>query len=139
MDEARRDIVAGVGEIILEDFLIKAGVVIKEDVRVPMIVTTPPVPPPLSIEMVFSDAGGGFVVENKMGTRNCQFLVAMQQNRLGGYGMEPPQPPSSHMGYVNGDVVAAFTGKRVVVEEGREGQLLTSCRLTKVHSKNSDV
>lgn len=105
----------------MEDFLTKAGVVIEEDVRVPMIATTPL--PPSSMEMVASDAGGGFVVDNMMGTRNYQFLMAMQQNVLGGYSMEPPQLPLPHMGYVNGVVAATIIGRKVAVEKGKEGQL----------------
>ncbi|PHU09110.1 hypothetical protein BC332_20970 [Capsicum chinense] len=119
----------------LEDFLTKAGVVIEEDVRVPMIATTPP--PPSSMEMVASDAGGGFVVDNMMGTRNYQFLVAMQQNVLGGYGMEPPQLPLPHMGYVNRVVAATIIGRKVAVEKGKDGQLWRHCRLTKLHNRNN--
>ncbi|CAN4108046.1 unnamed protein product [Withania somnifera] len=98
VDEVWREIVAGGGnrepEMTLEDFLTKAGAVTEEDVRVPVV--APPPPPP-------STASGGFVVDNMMGTGNCQFPVAMQ-NGPGRYAMEPPP----HMGFGNG--VVAITG-----------------------------
>lgn len=98
VDEVWREIVAGGGnrepEMTLEDFLTKAGAVTEEDVRVPVIAPPPPSTGP--------DAGG-FVVDNMMGTRNCQFPGAMQ-NGPAGYGMEPPP----HMGFGNG--VVAITG-----------------------------
>ncbi|XP_055816208.1 bZIP transcription factor 12-like [Solanum dulcamara] len=102
VDEVWREIVAGGGnrepEMTLEDFLTKAGAVTEEDVRVPVI--APPPPPPPATE---APSSGGFVVDNMMGTGNCQFPVAMQ-NGPGVYGMEP-QP---HMGFGNG--VVAITG-----------------------------
>ncbi|KAM3291144.1 G-box-binding factor 4 isoform X1 [Capsicum chacoense] len=128
VDEVWREIVAAGGgrsrepEMTLEDFLTKAGAVTEEDVRVPVIAPPPPPPPPppsSSTEVLAPAVGGGFVVDNMMGTGNCQFSVAMQQNGPGGYGMEPPPPP--HMGYANG-VVAAISGsgrgkRRSTVEE----------------------
>ncbi|PHT41640.1 hypothetical protein CQW23_20494 [Capsicum baccatum] len=130
VDEVWREIVAAGGggsrepEMTLEDFLTKAGAVTEEDVRVPVIAPHPPPPPPppppsSSTEVLAPAIGGGFVVDNMMGTGNCQFAVAMQQNGPGGYGMEPPPPP--HMGYANG-VVAAISGsgrgkRRSTVEE----------------------
>ncbi|MCD9645593.1 hypothetical protein HAX54_034609 [Datura stramonium] len=84
-------------EMTLEDFLTKAGAVTEEDVRVPGIAPPPPPPPPAT----GVPASGGFVVDNMIGTGNCQFPVAMQ-NGPGGYGMEP------HMGFGNG--VVSITG-----------------------------
>ncbi|TMW99554.1 hypothetical protein EJD97_002375 [Solanum chilense] len=108
VDEVWREIVAGGGggggsrepEMTLEDFLTKAGAVTEEDVRVPVIAPPPPPPPPPATG---APSARGFVVDNMMGTGNCQFPVAMQ-NGPGGYGMEP-QP---HMGFGNG--VVAITG-----------------------------
>lgn len=117
VDEVWREIVAGGGggggsrepEMTLEDFLTKAGAVTEEDVRVPVI--APPPPPPAT----GAPSAGGFVVDNMMGTGNCQFPVAMQ-NGPGGYGMEP-QP---HMGFGNGVVAITGSGRgkrRSTVEE----------------------
>lgn len=105
VDEVWREIVAGGGggagsrepEMTLEDFLTKAGAVTEEDVRVPGIAPPPPPPPPATAV----PASGGFVVDNMIGTGNCQFPVAMQ-NGPGGFGMEP------HMGFGNG--VVSITG-----------------------------
>ncbi|XP_006351829.1 ABSCISIC ACID-INSENSITIVE 5-like protein 5 [Solanum tuberosum] len=117
VDEVWREIVGGGGggggsrepEMTLEDFLTKAGAVTEEDVRVPVI--APPPPPPAT----GAPSSGGFVVDNMMGTGNCQFPVAMQ-NGPGGYGMEP-QP---HMGFGNGVVAITGSGRgkrRSTVEE----------------------
>ncbi|KAK4739698.1 hypothetical protein R3W88_003395 [Solanum pinnatisectum] len=120
VDEVWREIVAGGGggggsrepEMTLEDFLTKAGAVTEEDVRVPVIAPPPPPPPPPATG---APSAGGFVVDNMMGTGNCQFPVAMQ-NGPGGYGMEP-QP---HMGFGNGVVAITGSGRgkrRSTVEE----------------------
>ncbi|PHT32154.1 hypothetical protein CQW23_28491 [Capsicum baccatum] len=63
-------------EMTLEDFLTKASVVTEDDIRVPVIAITPP--PLSSMKMVAPSTGGGFVVDNMIHIRNCQFSVAMQ-------------------------------------------------------------